>query len=198
LSYTYQWQLCTPDCANMPAATASSLPLTASDVGSGIRVVVTATNSAGSAIAVSGQVGPVVAAGPTSTQILAALQMLLSLSGKHANIGQLLKHGGYSVSFSAPSAGQLLISWYLAAKGPSVTSARSRVLVAGAGVAFHQAGKATVKVALTGKGRQLLRQAKHLTITVMTSFTPSDYGTVTRVKRFALKRGSADLVGLNA
>ena len=53
-SYSYQWQDCvTTGCSNIAGATGSSYTLAASDVGSAIDVIVTATNSAGSASATS-------------------------------------------------------------------------------------------------------------------------------------------------
>jgi hypothetical protein len=52
LSYSYQWQDCVPldhACAGIAGATSASYALTASDVGYTVRVLVTATNAAGSA-----------------------------------------------------------------------------------------------------------------------------------------------------
>ena len=46
ISYTYQWQRCSPGCANISGATASSYPVLAADVGATLRVAVTGTNSA--------------------------------------------------------------------------------------------------------------------------------------------------------
>ena len=52
LTYSYQWQRCNStggSCSNVSGATKSTYLLTAGDVGDTLRVVVTATNSAGSA-----------------------------------------------------------------------------------------------------------------------------------------------------
>jgi Concanavalin A-like lectin/glucanases superfamily len=60
----------TVDCADIPGATAQSYALTADDVGSTVRVVVTATNAAGSATASSNPTAtvlPASAAPPTNT-----------------------------------------------------------------------------------------------------------------------------------
>lgn len=67
-SYSYQWRRCNSSgasCANVPAnGTNSSYTLVTGDIGSTIRVVVTATNATGSASATSSQTS-VVAAAPT-------------------------------------------------------------------------------------------------------------------------------------
>jgi sugar lactone lactonase YvrE len=58
LAYAYQWQRCDEageECANIEGASGSSYALTTSDVGATIRVLVTASNAAGSAEAISYQ-----------------------------------------------------------------------------------------------------------------------------------------------
>ncbi len=60
-SYAYQWQRCTSSCANVSGATAETYSLDASDVGSAMRVIVSATNSAGTALATSAQTATVMA-----------------------------------------------------------------------------------------------------------------------------------------
>ena len=64
-SYAYQWRRCDSSggaCANIAAATQSSYTATSSDLGKTLRFAVTATNAAGSAVAVSAQTPAVVAA----------------------------------------------------------------------------------------------------------------------------------------
>lgn len=59
-SYAYQWQDCTSTgCTNITGATSSSYTLQATDVGDTIDVIVTASNSAGSASQRSAQTGTV-------------------------------------------------------------------------------------------------------------------------------------------
>ncbi len=188
ISYGYQWQLCAPGCASIAGATASSLTLTAADAGKSVRVLVTASNSAGSAQSASGEVGPVVAAGPTSGQVRAALLKVLGPSGKGARIGQLLKHGSYSCSFTAPSGGRLVISWYSVPKGTHITKAKKPVLVASSSVVFHKTGRANIKIALTAKGRKLLKGAKHLTLTAKGTFAPTGQAATSTTKTFTLKQ----------
>jgi hypothetical protein len=188
IDYAYQWQRCTPGCANIAGATASSLPLSGSDVGAGVRVLVLAANSAGAAQAASGEAGPIAAAPPTPAQVKAALESVLGASGKNATIAALLRNGGYTVSFSAPGAGQLVIGWYQVPKGAHVASAGKPVLVATASVGSHQAGSAKIKIALTSKGRQVLKHTKHLTITAKGTFTPIGQGAISTSKRFTIKK----------
>ena len=75
IAYAYQWRRCDSagnNCADIPAATASDYTLTAGDVGSTVRVQVTASNSAGSASASSAQTATVTAAASTDPVIAAA------------------------------------------------------------------------------------------------------------------------------
>jgi hypothetical protein len=74
-SYSYQWQRCDSTgagCSPVAGATAASYALTGADVGATMRIVVTATNSAGPVSASSGATAVVTAAPapPPSTQTL--------------------------------------------------------------------------------------------------------------------------------
>ena len=69
-SYSYQWQDCiTTGCSNIAGATGSSYTLAASDVGSAIDVIVTATNSAGSASATSAHTASVTPLPPSNSAL---------------------------------------------------------------------------------------------------------------------------------
>jgi hypothetical protein len=63
LTYSYAWRRCTTSalssCVAVAGVTVGTLPLTASDVGKYIRLVVTGTNSRASVSAVSNPLGPV-------------------------------------------------------------------------------------------------------------------------------------------
>ncbi len=63
ISYAYQWQLCTPACANLPGATGKSVRLVAADLDAGVRVVVTAADAGGTAQVASSESAPVAPAG---------------------------------------------------------------------------------------------------------------------------------------
>ncbi len=70
IGFTYQWRRCNAAgaaCADIAGATASTYTLVSADVGSTIRVIVTATNAAGSAAATSAQTAVVTATPPVVT-----------------------------------------------------------------------------------------------------------------------------------
>jgi hypothetical protein len=180
ISYSYQWARCGSSCSAITGATGSSYTLTSAELGVKIAVAVTASNSAGSAQAVASAVGPVAAAGPSSVQVKAALSKVLKPSGKAAKLKAIVKAGGYSVSFTAPSGGKLVINWFATVKG-------KQVLVAAANVVFRQSGKTTVKLKLTGKGRKLLKAGKSVKITTKATFTATGGTPTTSSKTTTLK-----------
>jgi hypothetical protein len=63
ISFSYQWQRCAPQCVNIAGATGRSYTLAPADLGAMMRVVVTGTNSKGTAQATTGSVGPVAPVG---------------------------------------------------------------------------------------------------------------------------------------
>ena len=67
LSYAYQWQRCTPGCVDVAGAVGSAYTPVAADVGSSLRVVVTASNAVGSSSASSAQTATVTAAATSGT-----------------------------------------------------------------------------------------------------------------------------------
>ena len=189
ISFAYQWERCNPGCSDIAGAMASSYTLTAADDDTNVAVVVTASNSAGSAQAASSEIGPVAAAGPSSGQVRTLLSKVLILHGKAAKIKALLKHGGYSVSISAPSAGRLVIKWYLVPKGAHIAKAKKTpVVVASVSFVFRTAGIAKIKIVLTGNGRRLLKRAGHLKLTAKGSFTPAGQQTTSASKTITLRR----------
>ena len=113
---------CTSICLNISGPSRSDYTPSAGDVGAKLRVLVTATNSAGSATAVSGLVGPVV---PSARQIKSWLLRVLSPSRK-AKIGDLLKKRAYSSFFRALSAGRVVIDWYYVPKGAKISKAKTK------------------------------------------------------------------------
>jgi hypothetical protein len=178
ISYAYQWQRCTSSgCVSIAGATHGSYVPSAADLGRRLRVLVTASNSAGSVQAGSGEAGPVAAATPA--QARAALSKVLAPRGRAASPKRVLKAGGYTFAFHAPSAGRLTIRWY-ERKG------HRQVLIASASHSFHAAGSAKVKVRLTGAGRRLLRHGKRVRLTARASFTPAGGPATTRTRTFKL------------
>ncbi|HEX3805851.1 MAG TPA: hypothetical protein VHV52_03630, partial [Gaiellaceae bacterium] len=61
-SFTYRWQRCAATCSAIPGATASTYTLTASDVGTTLDAVVSATNTGGGTSATSAQTGTIAVA----------------------------------------------------------------------------------------------------------------------------------------
>jgi hypothetical protein len=112
---------------------------------------------------------------------------LLAPSGRSARIAALLKHDGYAVSFRAPSAGQLTISWYLIPKGAHLARAKP-TLVAHGDVTLSAVGVAKLAIQLTGKGRAMLKHASHLKLTALGSITGVGVGPLSASKSFVLKR----------
>jgi hypothetical protein len=195
--------------------TGETLTLTASDVGHAIRLRETASNEGGrGAAAYSAPTAAVAEASPPQTpppgppsggvqgssgvlgtttavasaaQIKALLLSVLAPTGKNAKIEALLAHGGYSVSFGALLAGQLVVSWYLVPRGAHLAAARP-TLVARGHVSFTAAGKAKIVVKLTASGRSLLRHKKELQLTAQGSLTPNAQGAVSATKAFVVRR----------
>jgi hypothetical protein len=185
ISFGYQWQRCDPSCSAIVGATSSRYTLAAADTGAKIAATVTATNDSGSTQATSDQVGPVA---PSRGQVKAALVKALTATGPAAKLGRLLKHGGLVTSINAPSAGKLLISWYLVPNGAHLTKAKQPTRVARVRTTLKQAGKAKVKIALTRKGRKLLKPATRIELTAKGSFTPTGAATTTTTRAITLKR----------
>jgi hypothetical protein len=92
ITYGYQWQSCDPtgaDCGPIPGATASTYAVTTGDVGTTIRILVTATNAAGNvsdfsaatAVVQSANAPPVNTSPPTISGTAQAGQQLTATPG---------------------------------------------------------------------------------------------------------------------
>ena len=189
LRYAYQWQRCHPGCVNIVGASASSFTPSGADQGAKLRVVVTASNSAGAAAASSTQVGPVAASAPSPAAIKSLLAKILVPSGKLARISALLKHGSYTVSFRAPGRGALSVSWFFVPKGAHLAEAKTKAkatLVANGKTSSRSAGTVKLTVKLTAKGRSLLKRAHRVKLTSEGVYTPSGARAVSITKSFTL------------
>lgn len=116
------------------------------------------------------------AGGTTATvsaaQLSALLRKELTPSGKATKIGNLLKHGGLSLSFTAPEAGVLSVQWYEVPKGAKLSRAKP-VLIASGQTRFGGPGKGAVLVRLTRTGKGVLRKAKRLRLVMSEGFASS-------------------------
>jgi hypothetical protein len=186
-SFSYSWQRCkssTRACLAISRADMRRYRLKAADIGSQLRVLVTATNANGSARAVSARTSPIGPRLGSRPEIREAMSTVLAPQGAAAAIPALLEHDGYAFSFHSPAAGRLLICWYL-------KSARSdeQVLVARASAAFSSAKTARIKLALTAQGRELLAQADELELVGSGRFAQTGKQRVVTVeKKLTLER----------
>ena len=125
-------------------------------------------------------------AGPTPTEIKARLLSELVPHGRSAAIQALLRARGYTVSFTALSAGEARIDWYLV---PGRLARDSKpVLVATGTRSFPTTGTRKLTIDITAAGKGLLKHAKRITLTAQATFTPIGQPAVTATKQFTLNR----------
>ena len=117
----------------------------------------------------------------TVAQLRGMLDNALAVHGGGGRISAVVKHGGYSFTFSAPSAGTLAVSWYRRLHGRTV-------LIAKATVRIHTSGKVKVELVLTSKGRKLLKGAGKTTLTAQAGFTPVGHSTTSTSTTITLKK----------
>jgi len=202
ISYAYQWRRCDTGGAHCGPrlAAPNAVPnyvVGAADLGHTLVAYVTATNSVGSSSVHSRPTAVITAAAPApptsgpghpggtvkvSPAKIHALLMSALAHGGRAKIGALLKHGGYSFLFAAPSAGRLVISWYHGLPH------RKKTRVATVTFVFRKRGTARIQLALTGKGRKLLTRARKLKLTGKGAFTPVGQVATSASRRVTLKR----------
>ncbi len=184
-SETFQWLRCKPRCAPIPGATKDSYRVRAADQGAMLKLVLTAANNAGSTQTTSSEFGPIA---PNQVTIRALLARASVPRGGSATIGGLLRSGGYRTTFDAPLGGRLVVSWYYR---PNQTGRQSkhakRVLVAWATVALKRAGMVRIKLTLSAAGQTLLKRTHSVTLTAMSSYTPTGHGTTGVSQRFSLE-----------
>ncbi len=163
---------------------------------SGFTSAVTAapkSSSSSSSSTPAPALAPVVAVLASTTSVASAAELkqlllgLLAPSGKNAKIAAVLKHGGYTLPFSALSPGQLTISWYLVPKGAHVAKAKP-TLVARGQVDLSAAGGSKLVIKLTSKGRALLKHAHEIKLTALGSMAGAGGVQVSATKAFVLKR----------
>jgi YVTN family beta-propeller protein len=189
-SFKYQWEDCDSSgnsCTAITGATGQTYKLAVSDVGHTIRVTESASNAGGSSAPASSHQTAVVI--PSAAQLKASLLGEITPHGKAAKIAALLKAHGYVLSFTALSAGKVVIDWYYLPNGAHVASAKAKpVLIAAGNAKFSQAGRVKIKIKLTAHGRQLLKHSKRLTLTARDKFTPTAQHGIIATKKFKLTR----------
>jgi beta-galactosidase len=120
--------------------------------------------------------------------IRSALRRILSPTGRGARITRLLRDG-YEMSFSAPDAGTLVVGWYHQTV-VHLHGRRSvrRTLVASAHAHVRRAGRARIHVALSDRGRSLLRHASSERLQAEVAFTVKGQRTMTETREITLHR----------
>ena len=187
ITYSYQWQRCRPTCATVAGATGSTYTLTAADTGAMLRVLITATNSAGSAQAVSEQVGPVA---PSGAQIKAFLISQLLPPGKAVTITLLLR-SGYSRSFRPPGAGRVSVGWYYLPRGANLSTPNRRptpLLIAAGTAKFLDTTPVKLVIRLSPGSRRMLKHITAIKLTARGIYTRDGFPAVEATKSFTLKR----------
>ena len=124
---------------------------------------------------------------PSAAQIVAALRAGIAPVGPAASIKSILKTGASTVTFTAPGAGLLKITWFFVPKGAKLASVKP-VKVAAGSMSFASARQGKVKLKLTAAGRKLLKKLKRVALTAEGTFTPSGGQPVRVKKTFSLKR----------
>jgi hypothetical protein len=186
ISFAEQWRRCASSCVNIQGAKGSTYTLAAADAGARVQVVVTASNSVGSAQAASSEVGPIA---PSAAQIKASVARQITPYGKTARIAALLKNHGYVLSFKALSAGKVVIDWYHLPNGAHLASAKPKPLLVAVGKAtFARARTVKITIRLTANGKRLLKHANTLKLTARGTFTPTAKHAVIVTQKFTLAR----------
>lgn len=117
--------------------------------------------------------------GSSDKQLITALRGSLVPKGAAAKIGSILKKGFSTASFNAPSAGTAGVTW------------RAKKVVVAKGTSVSRAGKTTIKVKLTKRGKALLRRAKRarkrVKLKATGSFKPRGQSKVSTSRTITLK-----------
>jgi 6-phosphogluconolactonase len=155
---------------------------------------VTATSADGQSAtaSITYAVTPAPTPAPTAAQIRSSLLRQITPGGKAAKISALLKRHGYAFSFTALTAGKLVIDWYFLPTGARLASSKHThppkpVLVAiGKAKISHAGSVKKLKIVLTEDGTRLLEQAKRLKLTAQGTFTPTGQQGLGVRKKFTL------------
>jgi hypothetical protein len=206
--YSDQWQDCDTAgnaCSAIAGATGLSYTLKASDAGHTIRLLETASNSAGAGQPVSSAQTAVVTPAPTNAspppgsacsnvtglvaasaaKIKAGLRRQIAPTGAAARIAALRKHRRYLLTFSSICAGKLAVSWTYVPKRHGTSKAKP-VTVATGTASFSKPQKRKLTIKLTSRGVKLLHRST-LSLVARGSFTPTGNPAVVATKAFTLR-----------
>jgi hypothetical protein len=194
-SYTDVWIRCSTAspvvCSPITGATAATYKLTAADLGKRVRVVENVPGGTTQVSAVSAVVtAPATTGQITTGQITTALRRI-GAPPSSATVGSVLAKGA-TLTFNAPSAGVLSVTWYQLPAGARVTAKKRPVLVARGSRTVTKSGKVKLVVRLTSAGKRLLKATnkakRSLKLTSKASFTPKGGKRTSRIAPFRLKR----------
>jgi hypothetical protein len=121
---------------------------------------------------------------PSTTEIDQRLKASLAgIGGSGARLGSIHKHSGYSMKFTAPSAGNLTIDWFHPIGVPEI-------LILKGTHKFFKAGSATVRLTLVSqsKARKLVSGSKTLKIVAYATFQPTGGSAVLVKRTFTIRR----------
>ncbi|MGH2858127.1 MAG: hypothetical protein ACRDMJ_11665, partial [Solirubrobacteraceae bacterium] len=172
LSYTYMWQLCasraSSSCGSASVATEASFVLPASAWHRRVRVIVTASDPAGSMAAPSSPIGPVGASvSEVGRALTSAARMLAGARGRG------------SATLPALGAGTLTVVWSVRLRHRAAVVARTAERMTA------MAGR-RISLKLNRIGRQLLHARRSLRVTERLRFSWTGHA-VTRTRRFTLR-----------
>ena len=175
ITFTYQWQRCkgvpnpggksfTIACTDIPGATRNTYTVTVADAGALLLALVTGHNVVDSFELHSTSYTQPVPEPPKTVED--ALDAVLDLApggvGSTVSASRLLAAGGYRTTFTAVRPGRLGIRW--------MTPGRHPVLVGSLRATFHKRGSHPVEIALTRRGRAMLRHNHHLHLVLVATF----------------------------
>jgi hypothetical protein len=117
----------------------------------------------------------------------AALSSSLAVGGAAARISAVLKHGGFAAPGSATAPGTVTITWYSVPAGAHLARATKPIVIAQGSHTFSTAGKASIKVRLTPRGRALLKGSKRVKLTAVGTFAPTRGTKSSKQESFTLR-----------
>ncbi len=122
-------------------------------------------------------------AGPTKAKVKQTLAAAIAIPKLRAHLRKILKAGGVSMKVKLPSAGTLVVRWYL-----KVAHKKKLPLIASGTLRAKSSGRKTLKIRLTRTGRTRLKHAKSAKVLIKASFKPVHQKATSEQKIVTLKR----------